>query len=68
MKQSRAMSITETGTNLVLGLIISWSFTYYALPILFGIAPTAGQAVSISAWYFCLSGIRLYIVRRIFNS
>ncbi len=67
MNQSRLMSATETTTNMVAGLAISWLFTFYGLPLIFGIEPTALQAIEISASYFVLSGVRLYILRRAFN-
>lgn len=66
MSQSKKMSFIEAKTNAVVGLIVSWLFTYYALP-LFGITPNAGQATIITFSYFLLSLGRGYVLRRIFN-
>lgn len=66
MAQSRKMSFIEAKANAVIGLIISWLFTYYGLPM-FGIRPDPFQASAITACYFVLSLGRGYILRRIFN-
>lgn len=66
MTQTRLMSFIESKTNAILGLIISWIFTYYGLP-LFGLTPSASDASIITACYFVLSLGRGYFVRRIFN-
>jgi len=68
MSQSRTMSAVETTTNMVLGIAISWIFTFYGLPLIFGIKPSVVQAIEISASYFILSFIRSYLVRRAFNA
>lgn len=59
------MSLAEAIANATLGLIVSWLFTYLALP-LFGYQPSALTAVSITACYFGLSLARGYLVRRVF--
>lgn len=64
--QSKFMSFMEANANSIIGLIISWLFTYYGLP-LFGMEPNAGQATAITACYFFLSLGRSYIIRRVFN-
>lgn len=66
MTQTRKKSLLESITNATLGLVISWLFTYYGLP-LFGISPDSIQATWITGVYFILSLGRGYIVRRIFN-
>jgi hypothetical protein len=66
MKQSRIMSFIEANANAVIGLIVSWLFTYFALP-LFGLEPSAGEAVVITFCYFMLSVGRSYLIRRWFN-
>jgi len=48
MSQSRTMSAVETTTNMVLGIAISWIFTFYGLPLIFGIKPSVVQAIEIS--------------------
>ena len=66
MKQSRIMSFIEANANAVIGLIVSWLFTYFALP-LFGLEPSAGEAAVITFCYFMLSVGRSYLIRRWFN-
>lgn len=61
------MSAIEAKTNAVLGLIVSWLFTYYGLPV-FGIEPDPIQATGITACYFLLSLGRSYVVRRAFDN
>jgi len=65
--QSKFMSFMEANANSIIGLIISWLFTYYGLP-LFGMEPHAGQATGIPACYFFHSLGRTYIMIRVFNS
>ena len=60
-KHSLAKSLTQTGT----GLVISWIFTFYALP-LFGVAPSKGAALWITLSYFLLSLLRQYLIERAF--
>lgn len=67
MTQTRKKSLLESIANATLGLVISWLFTYYGLPI-FGISPDPIQATWITGVYFLLSLIRSYIIRRIFNA
>lgn len=64
--QSRRMSFWEAKTNALVGLIISWLFTYYGLPLM-GIKPSIGQSAIITMCYFILSLGRGYIIRRVFN-
>lgn len=56
----------EANANSIIGLIISWLFTYYGLPM-FGLEPSKSEAGMITACYFFLSLGRSYIIRRIFN-
>jgi hypothetical protein len=66
-KQTRLMSLMEANTNAVIGLVVSWMFTVWGLP-LFGIYPSLIQATGITACYFCLSVGRSYVLRRGFES
>lgn len=66
MIQSRKMSFLEAKTNAVIGLIISWLFTFYGLQ-LFGLEPNVQESIAITACYFVLSLGRGYFIRRIFN-
>jgi len=66
-KQSKKMSAVESMTNAVVGLIVSWLFTYFCLP-LFGLEPSPMSAIGITAAYFILSFIRGYIVRRCYEA
>jgi len=64
--QSRMMSLVEANTNAVVGLVVSWCFTYWGLP-LFGLEPSPVEATQITAVYFFLSVGRSYVLRRVFN-
>ena len=67
MSQRPLWSFIEANTNAAIGLVISYVFTLYGLP-LFGLEPTAAEAVGITAAYFFLSIVRSYILRRIFDA
>ena len=60
------MSFVEANVNAIVGLIISWLFTFYGLP-LFGLEPNVMQATIITGCYFGLSVVRAYVLRRWFN-
>ena len=65
-RQSRLMSLVEAKSNAVLGLLVSWVFTYFCLPW-FGLEPSPLDATGITASYFVLSLGRSYVLRRFFN-
>ena len=65
VRQSRRMSLIEAKANAIIGLAVSWAFTFFALP-LFGLAPSAVDATAITACYFLLSVARGYVIRRVF--
>ena len=66
MKQTRIMSLIAANTNAIIGLVVSYLFTYFALP-LFNLEPSPGEAAVITFCYFILSVGRAYIIRRWFN-
>ena len=66
MTQSRRMSLIEAKTNAICGLLVSFLFTSYGLP-LFDVEPTVQASVGITACYFFLSFARSYTLRRLFN-
>ena len=63
--QSRRMSFIEAKSNAIVGLLVSWLFTYLCLP-LFGLEPSMIEATWITACYFVLSMARSYVLRRVF--
>ena len=63
--QSKRMSFVEAKTNAVVGLLVSWLFTFLCLP-LFGLEPSPLSATGITACYFVLSLGRGYVLRRLF--
>tara|TARA_R100000655_G_scaffold2148_1_gene8915 strand:- start:1110 stop:1322 length:213 start_codon:yes stop_codon:yes gene_type:complete len=65
VRQTRRMSFVEAKANAVVGLAVSWVFTFFALP-LFGFEPSAADATAITACYFLLSVARGYVIRRVF--
>lgn len=66
MPQSKLMSFLEANANAVVGLIVSWLFNYFVLP-LFGLITTPLQAAGITGLFFIISTLRSYIIRRLFN-
>ena len=65
-RQSRQISAIEALANSFIGLLVSWAFTFWALPV-FGLQPSPMDAVWITACYFMLSLIRSYALRRLFS-
>ena len=65
--QSRRMSFIEAKTNAIVGLAVSWLFTFLCLPW-FGLEPSPLDATWITACYFILSLGRSYVLRRLFAS
>lgn len=64
---TRRLDLLEAVANAAIGLAISWGVTFYLLPPLFGIAPSAGQAAGITALFFATSTARAYVLRRVFR-
>ncbi len=61
-----ALDATEAAANAVTGLVISWAVTFWLLPV-WGLHPTAGQSVGITATYFAISFCRSWALRRVFR-
>jgi hypothetical protein len=61
------MDTLESFANASIGILVSWAATFYAMPWLFGIAPSAGQSAGIVALFFCISFIRARLLRAIFR-
>jgi hypothetical protein len=64
--QSRKHSIIEVAVNFIVGIIISWLLTFYALPR-FGLHPNVTEASYITLTFTAASIIRQYALRRLFN-
>lgn len=60
------LSAIEALCNAVIGLLVSWAVTFYALP-LWGLEPTAGAAAGITGTYFVVSWTRSFVIREIFR-
>lgn len=63
---ARRLDATEALTNATLGLLISWAFTWGALP-LWGLHPSATDAAGITAAFFAISFARAFVLRRLFR-
>jgi hypothetical protein len=61
------MDAAEAATNAIIGLAVSWAATFYLLPPLFGIAPSAGQSAGITGLFFALSFVRAWALRAAFR-
>ena len=57
---------TESLANAVIGFLISWMATVWLLP-LWGLHPSPGAGLTITAMFFCLSFTRAFVLRRIFR-
>jgi len=64
--QSRKLSIIESLTNILVGLITSFIIQLIIYPIL-NIPVTLNQNIIITCVFFIVSFLRGYIIRRIFN-
>lgn len=64
--QSKKMSIIESVTNTVIGLITSFYLQYFLFPF-FGIYINTETNLKITAIFFVISFARSYGTRRIFN-
>ena len=64
--QARGLSLCEAASNAVIGLAVSWAFTFAGLPF-FGFQPSAADAAGITLAYFLLSFARSYLLRRAFD-
>ena len=65
--QSKLSSFIEANTNAIVGLGVSFLFTYYGLPFFFDVQFGVEQSIYITACYFGLSVLRCYALRRLFN-
>ena len=60
------MSALEAFANAAFGLLVSWGVTYAVLP-LWGLEPSVGQSVQITAVYFGISFARSWAIREAFR-
>lgn len=65
-KQTKRMSLIETATNVVVGLMVSYSVQLLVFP-LFDIHVSHSTNASITGIFFIASLIRSYTIRRVFN-
>ena len=66
MSQSRLMSLVETVTNIVIGLVISL-ISQIIIFNAYGINLPINDNVAIVLWFTLISVIRSYTIRRLFN-
>lgn len=59
-------SAIEALCNAVVGLLISWAVTFYALP-LWGLQPSASASAGITLTYFAISFARSWAIREAFR-
>lgn len=63
---TRRIDMTEAATSTATGFAVSWLLTLYVLP-LWGLHPSAHDALGITAVYTTASVVRAYAVRRAFR-
>lgn len=61
------ISALESLANAAIGLCVSWAATFWLLPVMFGLAPSASQSAGITALFFCLSFVRAFVIREAFR-
>lgn len=66
MKQSRAMSLVEAVTNVVVGYVLA-ILTQLAVFPLFGIKAALGEHLAIGIAFMAVSLARGYLLRRLFE-
>ena len=59
-------SLIESLANAIIGLVISWAITFYALPM-WGLTPSAGASAGITGMYFGVSFARAFVLREAFR-
>jgi hypothetical protein len=64
--QSRKRSITESLTNIAVGMVVAVASQYVIFPM-FGIEITFGEHLWITVWFTAISIVRSYLLRRYFN-
>ena len=64
---TRRIDATEAVTSTAVGFAVSWVLTWAVLP-LWGLHPSPGEALAITAVYTAASVARSYAVRRVFRS
>lgn len=65
--QTRRMSLFETVTNTVIGLVISYVSNHFIFATL-GIAVTVHQNLIMVGFFTAISIVRGYVLRRMFNT
>lgn len=61
------MAALEALANAAFGLLVSFAATYWLLPPLFGLHPSADESAAITAMFFGLSFTRSYVLRLLFR-
>lgn len=67
MSQSKGMSWAESLANVVAGYFLSFSIQIVIFRH-FGMPNMVAESALIAVLFMCLSFVRLYIIRRLFNS
>lgn len=67
MKQSRAMSMVEAVTNVVVGYVLAIATQLAVFPV-FGIEAALGDHMAIGAAFVVVSLVRGYLLRRLFEA
>lgn len=66
-RQSRADSLMEALTNIVIGIIISTASNCVVMPLVLGVHISARESVALAVVYTAISLARQYVLRRSFN-
>ena len=67
MTQSRAKSLIESVTNVVIGFVVSLVFWSVFIVPVYNLNVSFVQNIEITLWFTLLAIVRSYVVRRYFN-
>lgn len=67
MKQTRAMSLVEAATNVLVGYAVAVAACIVVFP-LFGISVSMGDNLAIAAVFSVISIVRSFLLRRVFEA
>ena len=60
------MDSIEAFTNATVGLVVGFLAARYLFPF-WGLEATSGQAIGLTAMFFTLSAVRVYVLRKVFR-
>ena len=66
--QSRCMSLIESATYTLIGILLSSAANYLVLPLIWHLHPSATDSLAMAVFFAALSFAKNYPIRRMFNA